>query len=140
MRQTIKSLAREIKETWPWVDVKVESSWSSTDRKIAGTRLRHPGKGRRGSRITVSERGVIVFDHDNSETYRTTAEVRQWFEEVKAGVVLPSRGERWIPTELVDPVWCPRCKSGAWLQKVHGINVCRGCDRSVPQVEKQWRP
>lgn len=53
----------------------VESWTSSTDTKIAGTRLRRAGKGRRGLRIYVKDAsGKTVIDHRNSETYRHTFE------------------------------------------------------------------
>lgn len=55
MRQTIKTLADEIRRRWPELDVKVEQGFACTDRKIPGTRLRHPGKGRLGSRIIVRD-------------------------------------------------------------------------------------
>lgn len=76
----------------------VERGYASTDRKIKGTRLRHPGKGRWGSRIRVydtrakppsdyvrtryglvyGEHGLVVHDHNNAETYRRTYEVTEW--------------------------------------------------------------
>lgn len=52
----------------------VVSSWSSTDRKLTGTRLRHPGKGRRGNRLVVKRGPVVLVDHDSSETYRENGE------------------------------------------------------------------
>jgi hypothetical protein len=52
----------------------VTNSWSSTDRKIPGTRLRHPGKGRRGNRLLVRRGTETVVDHDASETYRENGE------------------------------------------------------------------
>ncbi len=79
-RDTIRSLAEEIKKRWPQLDVQVERSEVSTDRKIRGTRLRHPGKGRKGMRIIVRSKGKIVLDHDNAETYRRTADVRDWMD------------------------------------------------------------
>jgi len=47
----------------------------NTDRKIKGTRLRHPGKGRKGSRLIVrDESGRVVIDHNAAETYRDNGE------------------------------------------------------------------
>ena len=81
-RDTIKSLAKEIQARWPDLVVRTWRSHTDTDRKIRGTRLRRPGKGRYGTRILVqTEDGWTLLDHDNSETYRTTAEVRHWIEE-----------------------------------------------------------
>lgn len=59
----------------------VERGFASTDRKIRGTRLRHPGKGRWGSRIKVyDENGALLLDHNNAETYRRTEEVAEWLQ------------------------------------------------------------
>jgi hypothetical protein len=74
----------------------VEQGYASTDRKISGTRLRRPGKGRKGSRIKIwdtqakmpenhrsfgmvfGEHGLLLHDHNNAETYRRTSEVTSW--------------------------------------------------------------
>lgn len=89
-RDTIKSLAAEIRALWPELDVRVERGYCDTDRKIPGTRLRRPGKGRWGSRIIVRDPaqptppfglGRMILDHNNAETYRTTSEVRAWIED-----------------------------------------------------------
>lgn len=56
----------------------VERGFASTDRKIRGTRLRHPGKGRWGSRIKIYEGDELVRDQNNAETYRCTSEVTEW--------------------------------------------------------------
>lgn len=46
-----------------------EKSWTSTDTKIAGTRFRRQGKGRRGTKIIVKDpNGVEVMKYDTSET------------------------------------------------------------------------
>lgn len=104
-RDTIKSLAKEIKVRFPWLRVEVDRGYASTDRDIPGTRLRHPGKGRWGSRIKIYDPrvkalgewrhgknqplsdfdprkrfGALVLDHNNAETYRRTSEVRIWME------------------------------------------------------------
>ena len=52
--------------------VKAEPSRTSTDRKIPGTRLRSPGKGRSGVRLTISDAATSqqLLRHDTSETYR----------------------------------------------------------------------
>lgn len=61
----------------------------STDRKIPGSRLRRPGKGRTGARIQFfdalrpqwsGEFWMVrsLFDHKNAETYRTVQDVRDW--------------------------------------------------------------
>lgn len=60
----------------------------STDRHISGTRLRWPGKGRRGVEISVYlVRGgektswgapLPIFTHNSGETYRRNEEVERW--------------------------------------------------------------
>jgi hypothetical protein len=90
-RDTIRSLADEIRERWPNLEVEVRASTASTDRKISGTRLIRPGRGRTGTRIIVRDPSrrddtwlrmpVVLLDHDNAETYRRTSEVRAWIEE-----------------------------------------------------------
>jgi hypothetical protein len=97
-RQTIQTLADEIRRRWPGLRVEVSRGFASTDRKIAGTRLRHPGKGRTGARIQVfdatpgnTNRGALeastwlsprkILDHNQAETYRTTDDVRRWIDE-----------------------------------------------------------
>jgi hypothetical protein len=73
----------------------VISSWSSTDRKIPGTRQRHPGKGRRGNRLFVRLNGALLVDHDSSETYRENGEA---LEKVARLIGHPSAGDfgrRW---------------------------------------------
>jgi hypothetical protein len=84
-RQTIKSLAAEIQQRWPKLQVKVERGYCNTDRKIG--RLRWPGKGRWASRLVVTDaKGNLLLDHNNAETYRRTREVRAWIDDcVKLG-------------------------------------------------------
>jgi hypothetical protein len=75
----LKTLARLINEKFgPEYCATCTPSRSSTDRKLAGTRLIHKGKGRRGYRLRVSSppdgEGPVVIDHDSSQCYRTNAE------------------------------------------------------------------
>lgn len=76
MRDTIKGLAKEIKQRWPHLDVRVERGYCDTDRKAG--RLRVPGKGRHGSRLMVMLEGAMLLDHNNAQTYRRTSDVRDW--------------------------------------------------------------
>lgn len=78
MRDTIKGLAKEIKQRWPHLDVRVERGYCNTDRQMG--RLRRPGKGRWGARLYVFNAGVLLLDHNNAETYRRTSDVREWME------------------------------------------------------------
>lgn len=95
---TLKQLADQINREFPDLIAIVYPAnhplggWCSTDRKITGTRLRRPGRGRRGSRLIVSPRirtgnpGQIVFEHNAAETYRTNQEVVDWIRRRKAGL------------------------------------------------------
>jgi hypothetical protein len=91
-RVTLKTLAEDIRREWPDLYVKVEQDHVSTDWKIPGTRLRHPGKGRRGLRIIVQDpnhaeyprSASTLLDHSNAETYRRTSDVVAWIERYRA--------------------------------------------------------
>lgn len=81
----------------------IDKGYCNTDRKIPGTRMIHPGKGRTGNRIKVYECEAHRFelarmpfspyakvqperkypngplrDHNSAETYRTNSEVVEW--------------------------------------------------------------
>ncbi len=56
----------------------IKEGFCDTDRKIAGTRLRHPGKGRYGNKLVVKKDGQEIFSHNAAETYRTNDEVERW--------------------------------------------------------------
>lgn len=69
------------------VTAKIERRRTSTDRKIAGTRLRRPGKGRQGLLLEIWPIGADtwrpeqrLFRHESSETYRRHDEAREWIE------------------------------------------------------------
>ena len=87
-------MARYINATMPQYNATVRSSWSNTDRKIG--RLRSPGKGREGNKLTVKDSSEHkVFEHDSSETYRHNTEVAQWIFSQEC------EGERrWPPGEM----------------------------------------
>jgi hypothetical protein len=73
--RTLRDLARAINDLDNGYEATVEKSWSNTDTKLAGTRLRTEGKGRDGLRIKVRDpKGEVILDHDTSETYRTVRE------------------------------------------------------------------
>lgn len=72
-----------------WINANTElvatitKSWTSTDTKIRGARLRRPGKGRRGWRLDVHESHEArssLLTHDSSHGYRRNAEVVEWLE------------------------------------------------------------
>jgi len=53
----------------------IHQSSSSTDTKVAGTRMRRQGRGRRGLKLQVFDpERREVFSHDTSECYRTVEE------------------------------------------------------------------
>jgi hypothetical protein len=65
----------------------VERGYASTDRKIPGTRLRRPGKGRTGTRIKVYKLKPtyeLLLDHNQAETHRRTSDVIEWMERYAA--------------------------------------------------------
>lgn len=93
---SLKKLADMIRLEWPALEVKVEPDSVSTDRKIAGSRLIHPGKGRAGNRLTVSDPSIregwaklpkVLLDHRSAETYRSNSEVLEWIEQRRLGRV-----------------------------------------------------
>jgi hypothetical protein len=80
MTPRLKQLAATIQASGRFT-TKIERGYCNTDRKIAGTRLRHPGKGREGTRLIVYDRkGKVVLDHNAAETYRCNADVVYWME------------------------------------------------------------
>lgn len=82
--RTHRQLAQYVNRTFPKLIAIVVQSYSNTDRKLPGTRLIHPGKGRRGLRLTVmtrDSRHTVLFEHDMSETYRSHDEARKWVQQ-----------------------------------------------------------
>lgn len=79
-RQTIKTLADEIRRRWPELRVEVTRGYCNTDRKPRGCRyITRKGRGRWGSHLRVYDvDGVKLLDHNNAETYRTTRDVVRW--------------------------------------------------------------
>jgi hypothetical protein len=70
------------------VCARVDRITTSTDVKIAGTRQRHVGRGRRGLVLEIWLRGTSILDpigrlyrHESSQTYRRHAEARAWVEQ-----------------------------------------------------------
>jgi hypothetical protein len=83
-RTTLRTIAADINaDPKLGLKAKVESSYSSTDSDIPGTRLISKGRGREGLHITVRlvRNDKLVCDVDTSETYRTAREVRKWLAE-----------------------------------------------------------
>lgn len=87
-RLTLQMLADEINMRFRDLEAKATpgAGYCNTDRKLAGTRLRHPGKGRRGTLLVVKDRatGQEVFRHNAAETYRRNSDVVYWIQKRKA--------------------------------------------------------
>jgi hypothetical protein len=67
--RTFKDLATAINAMGNGFTATTEKSWTSTDTKIVGTRLRHPGKGRKGTKLILKNpAGEVVDTWDTSET------------------------------------------------------------------------
>jgi hypothetical protein len=69
---------------------RVERVTTSTDTRVAGTRFRRVGKGRRGFRLEIwlstaplfmPDPADRLFSHTSSETYRKHSEARAWVEQ-----------------------------------------------------------
>jgi len=67
------------------VTASVDRVTTNTDRSLAGTRLRHQGKGRQGLVLEIWPIGADTWDveqrlyrHESSETYRKHSEARAW--------------------------------------------------------------
>jgi hypothetical protein len=78
----LKTIARDIINSLPvgWRTV-LEEGYCNTDRiiKTGGRNLRHPGKGRHGTRLLVYRPdGSLALDHNAAETYRSNDEVEVW--------------------------------------------------------------
>ena len=82
MARRLKAIARWINYNLPEFRAEITRGYCSTDRKIPGTRLRHPGKGREGNRLIIYDRETnkVVLDHNSAETYRTNEEVEEWIQ------------------------------------------------------------
>ena len=81
------------------VVARVEPSYTNTDSRVAGTRFRRIGKGRRGLRLEIWQKSLVfiapdgcvvtpadfnkarpLYSHTSSETYRRHKEARAWVE------------------------------------------------------------
>ncbi len=80
MARRLKAIATYINATHGDALVaEIVTGFCNTDRKIAGTRLRRPGKGRYGNRLIVKDKaGKVLIDHNAAETYRSNYEVESW--------------------------------------------------------------
>ena len=89
----LAAIAKWINDNLPEAEAKTEQGYCNTDRKIAGTRLIHPGKGRHGTRIKVFLRKDYInagmsltgprpiLDHNAAETYRRNDDVERWLKD-----------------------------------------------------------
>jgi len=76
----LKAIAKWINENSKKYKAEIVEGYDSGDRKIPGTRLRSPGKGRYGNKIVIRNRitNEVVKEHNSAETYRQNWEVEQW--------------------------------------------------------------
>lgn len=70
------------------VCARVDAITTNTDTRVAGTRQRRIGRGRRGLVLEIWLNGASIFDpskrlyqHESSETYRRHGEARAWIEQ-----------------------------------------------------------
>lgn len=93
----LPKIAAWINEHLPELEARTESVTECTDTEIAGTRLRRPGKGRKGTRLGVYKRMEIggpvratghvsrhspwLLYHSSGETYRRNYEVEEWLQD-----------------------------------------------------------
>lgn len=77
---TLAALAEYIEATQPSLRAGSRASTVSTDRKYRGRRFRFPGKGRKGTLLTVYDRatGAEVFSHNSGERVKTNSEAVEW--------------------------------------------------------------
>jgi hypothetical protein len=94
MARRLAQIAEEINARFPLLVATIQEGYCNTDRKLAGTRLIHRGKGRRGNRLIVRWRNLPindpqakVFDHNAAETYRRNEEVEEWVRSVAPTLV-----------------------------------------------------
>lgn len=84
---TIKTKPRRLSTIAKWInenlsiygyEAKITEGYCNTDRKLKGTRLRHPGKGRYGNKLNIYKNNQLIFSHNAAETYRHNGEVESW--------------------------------------------------------------
>lgn len=72
------------------VVVRIERVTTNTDTRVAGTRFRRVGRGRRGlvleiwsasAKLFMPNPEDRLFRHESSETYRKHSEAREWIEQ-----------------------------------------------------------
>lgn len=101
--QTLKVLARIIEERFPELRTSLRVTERDTGSPLAGTCFKIPGKGARGTELTVHEResGKLVLRFSSASYRARTSTVAEWIEE-RAGALVD---EAWIDRE-----W--RCAEG----------------------------
>lgn len=143
-RMRLKAIAKAINDKVPGFRAEVVEGYCNTDRRIPGTRLIHPGKGRRGNRIIVRDaRGKVVIDHNSAEPYRTNAEVlekverlwgRIWEETTTEERLLIERGLPLPPHRPVTNLRWMATSQDWWAKTPQGWYWLRG-----DATARQWR-
>lgn len=82
MARRLKTIAKEIKETFPEYSVRVTEERMNTDGKAG--RLRIPRKGLLGNRLRVyNAKCRAVLSYHTREYYRTNKDVEEWLQQEK---------------------------------------------------------
>ncbi len=104
MSPRLPTIARAFNERIKGYVATAEPSWTSTDRPLAGTRLVHHGKGRRGFEITIKNKmGEEVFRYDTSaSSFRSNTEAAMGIERLWGAI--------WFPEAKVKPIVCFKCR------------------------------
>lgn len=150
MSCTLKHVAAEINaDPTLGLKAKVEKSWTSTDTKVAGTRFRRQGRGRKGLKLTVVlvRTGKPVCEVDTSTGYERAADAFRWLSDWRAydrryhrapaprfnqhfveGEPRPSRGRVLTYDQLValktgDRVWVRVKEHGEDFRRIDGACV-----------------
>jgi len=121
MGRRLTTIAKEINAEVEGFTAEVVRGYCNTDRKLAGTRLISPGKGREGNKLVVRNAdGNVVLSHNAAETYRCNGEVEEWLATLKRVIALQGSKLR---------VKCPTC--GRRLTHLVGrapFADCSGCN------------
>lgn len=103
MRIPLRMLAQQIESEFPDLMTSLDHFTCSTDRHIRGSRIRVPGKGRKGTRLQVFSRKDYhsgrfwdpLYEHRAGETYRRNSDVEDWIKDERAR------------RRAADPSWFP---------------------------------
>lgn len=100
----LKTLAKAINDSGKF-RAEITEGYCNTDRKIPGSRLIIPGKGRQGNKLVVRHLDTdrVVFEHNAAGTYRHNGEVEVWVAEH-------------IDGNGCNSPFCPVCEKEPWVR------------------------